>query len=155
PFPYTTRYRSDALGRFRLRRKRGEREAARATGRSIGGDVHIDDLARFRENLGQLLGRGRIAQVPYKDLGRNGEAPSCTVDSTRADVKCGRYHETTRRQVAAPLNSSANDQSCTPCIAPAHLRHHLPPRRRQDHAHGETAAIWRCYPARGRGQGAR
>ena len=37
--------------------------------------------------------------------------------------------------------------------ASAHLRHHFPPRRRQDHAHRKAAAVRRRDPARRHGQG--
>jgi hypothetical protein len=72
----------EEANRFRrllLRRERREREPARSACHSIGRDVHIDNLARFRENLGQLLLRRGVAQVPDKNLGRNGESPSCAL----------------------------------------------------------------------------
>jgi hypothetical protein len=70
---------ADRFRRLLLRRERREREPARSARHSIGRDVHIDNLARFRENLRQLLLRRGVAQVPDKNLGRNGESPSCAL----------------------------------------------------------------------------
>jgi hypothetical protein len=66
----------DRFAGFLRRRERGEREPARPTCDSISGDVDIDDLTRFRENLRQLFSCSLVAQVPDKDLGRNGDTPS-------------------------------------------------------------------------------